>query len=233
MINKTTNILLLTIIVACFTTGCIPKAEDLNQKTYLFSVPTNNTVAQKSNLGTVQINETTIAAPFADNSFVYRTSDVIYTKDFYNIFFTPPNQQINQILFDKIEKAKIFSNVEHTGALSIANFIITSNVNQLYADYRNRSNPVAVFEINIKLYKQTEQNSRLIFEKTYTQTTSIEPQDSIGLMSAWNADINTTFNQIILDINQAAKKILIVKPSAAKKYDYNNYNTIVTRIQKN
>lgn len=233
MINRKINLLIVITIIFCLTTGCIPKAENLNQKTYLFSVNESKPILLKPNSGTVQISETTIAASFADNAFVYRTSDVNYTKDYYNIFFTSPSQQINEILFNKIQESNLFKNVEHTSSPSAINFIIKSNINLLYADYRDPKNPQGIFSLSIKLYKQTPLASQLIFEKTYTQTTIIEPQDSMGLMSAWNNDINLVFNQLIPDINEAIKKSLVIKPIISTANKTKNYNTLVMRVEKN
>ena len=203
MNNKIINFAALAIL-ALTMSGCMPKAENLDQKTYMLSAPT--TIPEfKTQPASLQINDTSIVTTFSDMPFVYRTSDILYTKDFYNLFFIPATQQFNQIFYRTFQKADLFMHVEQPGALISINYLLKTTINELYADYRNPKQPVAVMELQISLYHKTKTGIKNIFNRTYREAAPITPQNSVGLINGWNEDLKRLLPQIMVDVNQAVK----------------------------
>lgn len=191
---------LLAIVISL--TGCVPQAAPLDQKTYMLDAKYQGAPATTYN-AVLQINSTTIAEAFADNQFVYRTSNSNYQKDFYHLFFVPPSQQIEEILSKTIEKAQLFSDIEQPGTTMAVNYILKSNVDTLYADYRTTTAPQGVLGITVSLYYKDTTGLQRVFSKSYEQRNSISPENSAGLMKAWNADLTTILTLMMSDMKKA------------------------------
>ncbi|MBX9705848.1 MAG: ABC-type transport auxiliary lipoprotein family protein [Gammaproteobacteria bacterium] len=192
-------------LTAMSLSGCIPQAAPLDQKTYMLDAKYQGAPATSYN-AVLQVNNTTIAEAFADNQFVYRTSDSSYQKDFYNLFFVPPAQQIEELLTSAVDKAQLFTDIEQPGTVMAINYVLKSNVDTLYADYRDAKNPQGVISITTSLYYNSNKGPQRIFSKSYKQSSPINPENSDGLMKAWNADLTVILTQVIGDMKHALNK---------------------------
>lgn len=210
---KTNFAILALVLTAMSLSGCIPQAAPLDQKTYMLDAKYQGTPATPYN-AVLQINSTTIAEAFADNQFVYRTSDSNYQKDFYHLFFVPPSQQVEELLSKTIDNAQLFSDIEQPGTTMAVNYILKSNVDALYADYRTTA-PQGVLGITVSLYYKDTNGLQRIFSKSYVQRNSISPENSAGLMKAWNADLTTILTLMVGDMKKALATQMAARTAAA------------------
>ncbi len=202
MLNRKINLFVIFVTILCLLTGCLPQAETVNQKTYMLSA-TIPKIALKKNLSNLQIDDTTIVPAFSSNQFIYRTSNLTYTRDFYNIFFIPVNQQINRIIYKAFRQTKAFANVVTSGSLLATQYILKTTISDLYADYRSKKQPRAILGIDVALYKHTTKGLKIVFEKTYAQQSLLTTQNSYGLVKAWSADLTHILPTMIININNA------------------------------
>lgn len=205
MINQKIKLVLLSLASLFLVTACLPKPVDVNQTTYMLSAKYPTPMKHQSP-ASLQINDTTIAAPYADNQFVYRMSDLKFTKDFYNLFFIPPNEQIHSILLNAFQESKGFADIERPGSLISSHYLLKSHITELYADYSNRKQPQGVLTIEIALYHETPTGLVAAFQKTYHQTTIIQTRNSHGLVLAWNEDLTQMLPKILNDVHSAISK---------------------------
>jgi len=184
--------------------GCLPQAESVDQKTYMLAVdyprPINSTVG-----ASLLINDTTTAPAFSDNQFVYRLSKVTYSKDFYNIFFVPVNQQISNILYNAFQKSAAFSDVEQAGSLLPTEYVLKTNIIDLYADYQIRSHPSAVLNIQVILYKQEHDKLKTLLRKTYHASQTLKNRNSEALVTGWSDNLTKILPTLISDVKVAIK----------------------------
>lgn len=187
------------VIFTLLLVGCLPQAESVDQKTYMLAVDYPRPMSSTVN-DSLLINDTTIAPAFSDNQFVYRLSKVTYSKDFYNIFFIPVNQQISNILYNAFQKSAAFSDVEPINSLLTTKYILKTNIIDIYADYQVRSQPTAVLNIQATLYKQENNKFKILLQKTYHGSQALKIHNSETLVAGWSDDLTKILPKLISDV---------------------------------
>jgi uncharacterized lipoprotein YmbA len=145
------------------------------------------------------INSVRIAPQFSGFSFVYRTSDINYIKDYYNIFFNPPEQQIQQYIVNYLQARNLFKYVDDAGILH-PDYILYSKVTALYADYRNREHPMGVMAIRFTLLKVSK--SHIVLDKTIQARIPLQRKDTTSLVNAWNQGLEKILDRLGMNIKQ-------------------------------
>lgn len=158
---------------------------------YMLNVSNPKPTYHKPPKRTLILSNVAVVPQFASLSFVYRTSDITYLKDYYNIFFNPPEQQIEQQIFNYLRHTNLFSYVSDDINYLDANYSLQAKVLKLYADYRNSKQPKAVIQIEFTLSK-TGPKPDIILSKTVETKMPLHKKDSRELVKVWNKALGKT-----------------------------------------
>ena len=123
-----------------FLAGCL-STKYFQQNKFMLHIKMPKTTSSFRHGKILQLKDPVIIPQFANNAFVYRTSQVQYQVDSYNVFFIPAFQQIKQLLTEYLSKTPFISQVVDTPSLIPAGYVLSSKILALYADYRDRNNP--------------------------------------------------------------------------------------------
>lgn len=141
------------------------------------------------------INNVTIVSQFSGISFVYRTSDINYTKDYYHIFFNSPAQQIEQLLVKYLQTTNLFNYVSDDINLTAPTYKLQARVLELYADYRASNNPKAVITIRFTLLHSGKAR-HILMHRTFSEAIPLQAKDSKSLVKAWNVGLAKILSQL-------------------------------------
>lgn len=149
-----------------------------------------------------------VAAEFAGSSFVYRTSDINYTTDYYNVFFGTPAEQIHQNILRYLQGAKQFKYVADNVYPVRPDYALRTRVIDLYADYRDQNKPRAVLTVQSVLFDVSGE-PKIIMNKTLQQNIPLRAKTSAALIQGWNVGLNSLLQKLMFNmevsINQAQK----------------------------
>jgi len=143
------------------------------------------------------INSVNIAPQFSGFSFVYRTTDINYTKDYYHIFFNSPAQQIEQYIVNYLQARNLFKYIDDAGVLH-PDYVLYSKVTALYADYRNSAHPKGVIAIRFTLLRVKK--PRILLDKTIQARIPLQRKDTISLVHAWNQGLEKILARLSANI---------------------------------
>lgn len=143
---------------------------------------------------TLILSNVAVVPQFANLSFVYRTSKITYTKDYYNIFFNPPEQQIEQQIFNYLRNTNLFSYVSDDINYLNATYSLQAKVLKLYADYRDSKHPMAVIQIEFTVSKVGPRND-IVLVKTIESKVPLKQKDSGALVISWNKALERVLYQ--------------------------------------
>ena len=101
----------------------------------------------------LKIGSVSVAPPFDGRSLVYRISDQLYEKDFYNVYTTIPAEMIADSERQWLNKANIFSATVGQSNSFFPYYTLQATVNEFYGDYRVR--PEAVVSVEFFLTTQS------------------------------------------------------------------------------
>lgn len=125
------------------------------------------------------------AQPYDGVQFVYRLKDSHFLSDYYNIFMTPPADQLSNIVTRYFQQSHLFANTNQAALIIPGNYQLKSQLLALYADYSNDKSPNAVMSIQFIVLK----NNQVIFHHIASAHTRLVKKSTQALVAAWNHDI--------------------------------------------
>ncbi|MFZ4483124.1 MAG: ABC-type transport auxiliary lipoprotein family protein [Chthoniobacterales bacterium] len=136
------------------------------------------------------------AAPGASGQMLlYRVDDVRYERDFYNRWLVPPAHLLTGGLRQWLGQARVGEIREPSSPLA-SDLIVQPRLTELYADYRNTSQPRAIVAMTIVVMQRQASVSRQVFERSYRREVpmiGISPEAAAEGWSRGVADILTAF----------------------------------------
>lgn len=182
------------------------------RKYYMFDVPLATVNTPLVNGAVAQVWKFNVSPGSEGKEFIYRTSDIGYESDFYNQFFRPPGAMLTETTTRFLGSSGLFREVLNTVSQGYAGYYVEANVIELYGDFRGA--PEAVMSIQFFLLEYVteniyDDNTAIVFGKTYSSRVPIPSTDAGDLMRGWNTALGTILNDFLSDLK------VNVKPAAA------------------
>jgi hypothetical protein len=183
--------------------GCLSRPS-LSRQSFAFAIPeVGATAGQGTNV--LEIRQLKVAAPFDNQSFVYRTGEFSYERDPYDQFLAAPEEIFVAPMRGYLLKSASFDDVvSETGTIKPA-MTATIYIGQLYGDFRNHQAPAAVLDMTFQFFKPgAGGQSELWLQKQYEQRVPFHERTAAALMAAWNQALQRTMEAVIADLKKAA-----------------------------
>jgi ABC-type uncharacterized transport system auxiliary subunit len=192
------------VLGAFLLTGCLSR-KPLHKETFAFSLPKSEQVAASTNAPALTLRQITVAAPFDSPSLTYRTGEFSYERDPYAGFLVSPAESLTGPTRAILENSGKFSSVGDSESSVRGNLDLEVSVSQLYGDFRNKSQPVAVLEMHFTLFQPKQRLARsnktnVAFEKTYTRQLPIRTQTAAAVFASLNAALDEIVTQFANDV---------------------------------
>ena len=157
------------------------------------------TATAKPHAVSVRMGQVTVAAPYRDRPFVYRTGEVKYESDFYNEFFVTPAAMIAQATGRALAHANVFARVVPAGnALDDGQYVLEGFVNELYADARMKP---AAGVIGVQYYLiRTGAASSIAWSGNYRERVVLREPTAEALATAWNEAFGRVLGTLVRDL---------------------------------
>jgi len=198
---KLTHTFILLFSIMC--SGCIMTSSYPVSNKYMLNVKTSKKIAPIPLKQNLFVHSTTIIPQFANVNFVYRTSKINYLTDYYNEFFTLPANLINQAITKYLSATNVFRFVTNGPHPITANYLLTSKVIELYADYRNRHHPKAVMAAQFNLFFTNQSGEKImLLNKTFAAAAPLRCKDSKSLVNAWNVDMEIILRRLAYSLRR-------------------------------
>lgn len=201
--RKYINTICMLILIPWLLSACVPKQNQLDIKTYLFSVPyTSDTTVEshqgdQHNLPTIEISSFSADAPFDSKFFIFRLSLGHYQKDYYHRFLASPVTQLEQIMIKSLKQSGYFRHVLGKDSMEKSDYKVDFVLTQLYVDAIDKQHMHAVISIAVRVAREKfNGDATLMFNQTYTEKIPITNYHSNAqsIILAWSQGL-----AIILD----------------------------------
>lgn len=150
---------------------------------------------------TVSVLPFTASPAASGQMFLYRADDLRYERDFYNRFLAPPAQMLTGSLRQWILQSKA-AGVREPGAPLSSDFIVQPGLNELYADYRDTSQPRAVVSMVMVLIRRDPSGNRQVFERTYRQEVPMAEVSPSAAVDGWSRATARIFGKFTADFRR-------------------------------
>jgi cholesterol transport system auxiliary component len=138
-----------------------------------------------------------VSPVFEHKGFVYRTGPSTFETDFYNEFFSPPGVLLREVLLDWLDATQVFAAIAR-GSSADVDWVLETDVDQLFADQRESGPPKACLEIAFRLIDA--RSRKIVFEKRYTASEPAADSSAAALVDAWNRGLGAVFGELVRDV---------------------------------
>jgi cholesterol transport system auxiliary component len=175
--------------------GCLSRP-GLVSKSFTFATP--NTRVAETNAGPIlAVRKLTIAAPFAVQSFVYRTGASSYEQDPYAQFLVPPDESLSEPVRAYFRNTGLFRAVTEPGSSVQPDMQVEIFVPELYGDFRNRHAPAAILSMRFVFLRAARRSSARVFaERTFSRRVPLKARTAAALMDGWNEALKDIMAQV-------------------------------------
>ncbi len=142
---------------------------------------------------------------FNDVNLVYRLGDVKWDSDYYNQFFVTPQPMLTGIVRDALSDSGLFSEVMSEGSILTPTHFLEGAVTALYGDYRVKSDPAAVVEMDFLLLDDRGGTPSILLKKRYAANVKMKKTSPELLVEAFGAGVSEILLQLQRDIDSAMK----------------------------
>jgi ABC-type uncharacterized transport system auxiliary subunit len=189
------------LLAAAILCGCASNP-GWKRRAFAFSLPADLPVTNAPT-NIVALNRVSISPLFQSRSFTYRTANNTYEQDPYAGFLIPPERALAEPIRAWIRGSGVFGRLVEPGSGLTPTLVAEVSVNELYADFRKPSQPVATMEIHFIFYEVKDGTpGRVVLDKVCAHETHLTGKTPDALMAAWDADLR----EIIEEINSEYAK---------------------------
>lgn len=115
----------------------------------------------------VRVEQVRIAPPFDGRSLVYRTGDVAFNRDYYNVFIADPENLATGELIRLLSESKAFERVAGSGSMGNSDVSLECMVTDLYADERTPTAGVAICRARFRLLQDVPGSTYVVGDWTF------------------------------------------------------------------
>jgi hypothetical protein len=147
---------------------------------------------------TLQIRRLHVDGPYDGIAFVYRDGANQCRTDYYNNFITPPDQMLTSAVRNWLAQSSRFRFVVSADSEAAGPYALEGTVTALYGDFADKAAPRAVMTIRLELL---DPSSKIVFQKEYAATSSIEPGSAQKLVEGWDTDLRDILLKVATDLH--------------------------------
>ncbi len=189
--------------------GCVNLDKPTAQRNFYMlntsEIPLPTNIVPMDGKPLLQIQNFSIASPFARREFVYRTRDDLYESDYFNAFFINPADLLNERITLSLADSPSF-NILFPGLDRLhADYVLDGYITRLYGDFRDLKQPKAALGLALYLIKVSKPNPHVVMGKIYMRKIPIAKRTPENLVQGWNQALKEILKDIHVDISHVLK----------------------------
>lgn len=159
--------------------------------------PSMKSLRPAGNTATASVSFVDVAAPFASDGFVYRTSAHRWEVDPYNQFLVSPADMMTSILRNWLRGSGLYGEVAATGIGGGQDYVVDCNLTELYGDFQNPNAPVAILKLEAQVLRLTDKGRVVVLRKTFSHEVPFGERTPAALVEAWNEALRVELNELL------------------------------------
>jgi len=188
-----------------FMSGCVNLEKGYPEKRYfILDASRDKDISSPDTGKDLTVRRFRVSPEYEGKGLVYRLEELSFESDFYNEFFVSPVSMFTEEIRKRLAGSGLFKHVVDPSSLLDSTYILEGAVTALYGDYRVKTVPKAVMEIQFFLLQETDSNPKVIFKSQYHREEPFKGNTPDGLIKSWN----TAFNQILTEFENDLKEYI-------------------------
>jgi len=169
--------------------------------------------ATDSPSGAIRIQRVHVAPPYNQREFVYRTGELSYSSDYYNLFVADPQDLITAEIVRGLTATGRFKSVLIGSSSADAPFKLEITVTRLEGDFQ--AQPKAVIAMHAVLLQESDALMRVVGETDLEESESISSKAAGQLSSGWSQALGRCIAQLAEWSQSSMRAAAAATPNAA------------------
>lgn len=200
---RATALAVAPVVAALLLAGCSwPFERSYPEKQRYVIRSQRDTPVRAGDAGVLRVERLRVATIFERKGFVYRTGEVQYVDDFYNVFYAQPGTLIRSAIREWLERAGIFSAVVDAAQPAEPDWLLEGQVWRLYGDFRDPGSPRAVIDVELALLDARSPRMEAVLSERYSREIALPSAAAPELVEAWNAGMVSILEQLEADLRE-------------------------------
>ena len=192
--------------ILVYVAGCTQNAR-MVQDQYGFEVIRVSEELQTQGEGVLKVRYFAISRLFDTGEFIYRKSELRYVSDFYHRFLSPPNGLITEETRQWLSESGVFANVVGASSSVDYDYVLEGDIQTVYGDYRSKTQPNAVMEIEFIVINEHLKKDIIIFRKKYLSVQPMAEMNASLLAEGFNACLAEILTNLEADLRQLPRNV--------------------------
>jgi ABC-type uncharacterized transport system auxiliary subunit len=206
---KTLKSCLAGVAAALLCASCASLKQPYPDKTYFaidpgapagpISVPTTSQAI--ASYPVILVRRLSVASPYDEPLFVYKTGTNKFEKDYYNAFIAEPASLLTDDLLKWLSAEKSIGSVVAGGSSARHDLTLESNITSLYADLEKKNAPTVTVEGRFMLIDDRNRDA-IVLDKTYSVSVSATSDRPADLAVGWGAAYHQILDSLAEDLSK-------------------------------
>lgn len=197
--------MVLAIIWGLTVAGCAELGVDAPRKhEYVFDVERSGEESGAGSGKVLEVRPFRVSSRFEGTELVYRTGDLRYETDFYNVFLSGPAGNISEEVRQWLGQSGLFASVVHPVSQVDTTLVMEGDITALYGDYQDLSNPKAVMEIEVLVMDNTGGDHAIEYHDVYRVEIALESRRAEELVTGLNKCLEGILQAMEQDLRESA-----------------------------
>ena len=181
---------------SCLLSGCLSRPS-LVKQSFTLSCPTMTSSAATTTNRVLAIKRLMIAAPFDDQSLVYRTGEFSYERDPYAEFLVPPAETLAVAICGYFRDSGVFNAVTEPGSAFKPDILVEISIDQLYGDFRGRADATAVLAMRFIFFDASAgMPGKVLLQKGSSRHIHVKARNAASLVEGWNEGLKQVLDEM-------------------------------------
>ncbi len=194
---------ILTFMLFPLLTGCVNLEQNHpGKRSFMLDATQTEDITSNGTEKAITVRRIRVISKYEGKGLVYRLDELSYESDFYNEFFISPVSMLTEEISKRLSRSGLFKFVVAPSSIMDTNYILEGTVTSLYGDYRIKTAPKAVMEIQFFLLQETDASPTIIFQNQYFKEEPLSDNTPDALVNS----LNVAFNEIMTEFETDMKK---------------------------
>lgn len=190
----------LAIALALSAASCSIFNRDAPQGASYILMPQPAAPAAGDRLGSIVVGRYGAMPPFDGRMFLFRMPDQSWRNDPYNGFIADPADMLCDLTARAFEDSGRFSDVVIEGAVVRVELGAEGVLEQFFADYSDRANPMAVVRLRVYIVDRRGARSELVVQTVGQARTPIKGDGAGAVADAFSAAAGEALAQVVTQL---------------------------------
>lgn len=181
--------------------GCTGLKREYPERNY-FTLQVVNTIKSSQAQGRhyLKVQRVDLNPLYFAKEFNYKTGPDEFKSDFYNQFYKSIDDIITGQIYSWLSNSGLFKDVLPFNSIINAEYILDSNIIDIYADFTDPSNPRSILNIQFFLVDDTKDTATLKYTRVINQEVSISGMTPEAAVDGWNKALKNILTELQSDL---------------------------------